>query len=258
MLNHSLWDKTNYTDKNIRFINGSLITEYDISSAGMNILMDLGLITKDKYNLLKSMKKLDRNVAVGMLLKDKEKNKAIEFGFKEARRLFMENNNLEKEDILSIKKDAIYLIDKDVGINGKVSKHIEFKKKKTYSSYIRLINREHYLPVDKELPLDVKGYSDYTFKVQKDYLFNFLKKIMLMKLNNSDYIDIYLELLKFKDLYITNNLPVEYYFDLVYGMYVIEGEVTRFGSYGISEEDKDELFKNNNLLFILELINTIL
>ena len=50
-----LWQKTNYTNRDIDYLKNVLITEYDISSAGMNILYDLGAINSDKYEILKSM-----------------------------------------------------------------------------------------------------------------------------------------------------------------------------------------------------------
>ena len=55
-----LWQKTNYTNRDIDYLKNVIITEYDISSAGMNILYDLGAINSDKYEILKSMKKHGR------------------------------------------------------------------------------------------------------------------------------------------------------------------------------------------------------
>ena len=256
-----LWQKTNYTNRDIDYLKNVTITEYDISSAGMNILYDLGAISADKYLALSTMPKRERVVAIGMLLKDKEMNEIITYGFEQARKVFIEKNKLEDGSILSIKRDAFYLINKDSGIDGRVSPHIEFRKGTTYNSFMQINKREHYLEFSRiSSNLEVKGYRDAVKIHQKDYLFKFLKDIMIMDLLGSSKKDLYIELLKFKDAFITQSLDVQYYREIDEGVFPV---LATDGVYGIPELDTsviplDEIDKRVNMDFILSVINLIL
>lgn len=256
-----LWQKTNYTNRDIDYLKNVLITEYDISSAGMNILYDLGVITSDKYEILKSMKKHDRVVAIGYLLKDPKMKATIEFGFRESRRIFMEQNNLEDGSILSIKKDAIFLINKNAGINGVISPHIEFKKKSTYNSFMQINKKEHYLNFSREnSSLTVKGYPQAVKELHKDYLFKFLKDMMVLDLLGASKKEIFIELLKFKDAFITRSLDKNYYKDLLTGTfpYLSPTKVYGIPNLDTSVIPLEDIDYRINLDFILTVINLLL
>ena len=257
----SLWQKTNYTDRTIDYLKNVTITEYDISSAGMNILYDLGAISTDKYLALRSMPKRERVVTIGMLLKDKKMNETITYGFEQARKVFIKKNNLEDGSILSIKQDAFYLINKDSGIDGRVSDHIEFQKRVTYNSFIQINRKEHYLQFDRlSSSLEVKGYREVVKEKQKDYLFKFLKDILIMDLLGTSKRELFIELLKFKDQFITYQLEAPYYRELDEGTYPVLGTSN---VYGVTELDPEvipltQVDYRVNLDFILSVINLIL
>ena len=211
----TLWEKTNYLNKDIDYLKNVTITEYDISSAGMNILYDLRAISTDKYQALCSMRKKDRVVAIGYLLKDPQMNQLITYGFEQARKVFIDQNNLGDGSILSIKRDAFYLINRDSGINGIISPHIEFKKKKTYNSYMNINGKEHYLEFARTgSNLETKGYPQVVKDKQKNYLFKFLTDMLTKDLLGAPKKELYIDLLKFKDDFITYKLPIEYFTNL--------------------------------------------
>ena len=79
-MNH-LSQKNNYTST-IKYIKNTIITEYDMESAGLNILTELGYFSEDERNRLLSINKLDRNIIIGKLLRNNPKMvEGLENGF---------------------------------------------------------------------------------------------------------------------------------------------------------------------------------
>ena len=120
------------------------------------------------------MEKERRNKQIGLYQRDDEIFKeALKTGFIEARRLFFEANSLEINDILSIKKDAIF--------TTKVCKEqkfgeILFRPKNYYTSYIYLKTERR--PVELYYGnnnIDVKGISSSKLKDHEEFMLKFLK-----------------------------------------------------------------------------------
>lgn len=99
--------KNNYTNKDLKYIKNTIITEYDMESAGMNILTELGYFSEEDRKKLLSMDKLKRNVLIGkMLRKNPKMMEDLEKGFAEARRIFFQVNNIDEYDVVSVKRDS--------------------------------------------------------------------------------------------------------------------------------------------------------
>lgn len=151
-----LYKKTVYTDTNRDVVIGDSIVEYDIRSAGFNIIKHFKFIPEEKIEELSQMAKHDRHIAIGKLMKnDKELMKNMKKGFMACRKIFFATNDISDERVLSIRKDAIFLI----GMKPKhtVFDNIEFIEKNTYDSYFYLNGKEFYM--NREL-CDVKGIKD--------------------------------------------------------------------------------------------------
>lgn len=256
-MSNNLWQKTNYTS-NIKYIKDTIITEYDIKSAGMNILYDSGFLNKEQYKNLKNTEKYERNVIIGKMLREnKEMNLKLNEGFKIARKVFMEINNLEDNDILSIKKDAIFVIGKKCN-NLRVSDHVYFTENSEYDNYINIIDKEHYINL-YENKIDVKGYHKETYDNHKDYLFKFLMEC-LWEDKKSDKKDLFKKLLIFKNNLINYNLPIKYYKDIIENKYVIDLDSLEFEITDDLEDDlkAEDLSYDNQLRFLIDLISTLL
>lgn len=114
------------------------IREYDISKANISILLDLNLISQKQYEYFKSLPKKKREIKVGLFLRDNPSiSQSLSYGFKEARRIFIQSNDIRDEDILYIDKDSITLINR-LPKYTKISDHIEFVNKVSYTSFYRL------------------------------------------------------------------------------------------------------------------------
>jgi len=228
-----------------------------MQSAGMNILTDLGYFTlQDKERLTKIDKK-KRNILIGLMLKkDKQMVEDLENGFSEARRLFLEMNNIKNSEILSIKRDAIYLINREFGIDGNISSNLKLIPKNKYDVYMNINNREHYYNI-ADNRLDLKGYSKDVVRVQQDYLFKFLTSI-IEKDSIDDKNGKFIQLATMKDDMLSYSLPKQFYYDLNYSKYLSDSITGFLGLDDIEDENVSILNYDNNLSFIINLIELVL
>lgn len=257
-MNH-LSQKNNYTST-IKYIKNTIITEYDMESAGLNILTELGYFSEDERNRLLSINKLDRNIIIGKLLRNNPKMvEDLENGFANARKIFFEKNNIDEYDVISIKRDAIFIIG-NKKIDNNISKYVKIRPKNRYSSYLNIMGYENYYNRDTD-KLDVKKYAKEVEAVHKDFLLKDLKEILknselgLVKEN-------FIKLAVLKDKMVSYNLDKEYYFDIIRSSYLIRSMIN--GSQYSVNDIEDSFVKegllsyNNNLRFILEIIENVL
>jgi len=244
-------------NKQIQYIKHNLITEYDLKSGGLNILTDLGYLSKEQHDNFLAMDKIDRNVKLGkMLQKDQEMNEALMKGFADARRYFFQANLIEPADILTIKKDAIFLINKNDRMNLQIAEYSHYVKKNVYRSFININGREHYLAADSN-ELTVKKYPELAKTGHQDYLFKFLKEILVLdEDDNKDKIYQKIAILKYK--LVDRLLPKEYYRSIHSGYYDIELANKFIQLETIDDSLVPYINISYNLDFIIELIQQLL
>lgn len=112
------------------------IIEYDIQSAGLSILSSSGVLSQEEIGMYQAMTKSSRNVAIGLMIRDNpEYSKILSKGFIQARKQFIESNQLSESDIICIKKDAIFTTKKCTSLefNG-----VKFRSKNKWRSYLKL------------------------------------------------------------------------------------------------------------------------
>ena len=204
-----------YINSSYDYIVSANIKEYDMKSAGLNILIAKKAIDEKTINYLKSLPPKKRKVTEGMMQrKNRELSKVINAGLEEYRSKFIEDNNIEDRDIVSVKRDAIFLVNKKITVN-KYDGNIEFRPKNSYSSYYRvsrgLIKLEFYYN-KRDSILDIKGIDTERtkeFKHHEKYMIKFLKK--LFKLNEVSRKSACEFLKQFADDYRKLKLPIGYY-----------------------------------------------
>ena len=135
----------------------SSIIEYDIRHANINVSKYYNLYSDIRYlDTLDALPKKDREVKFGLLLRDDpDFSKRLEEGFNNIVKEFLLSNNLDIDlDVISVKKDAVFVI------NHKVTNTqfgpVEFVQKSKYHAYINL-NRLEFYVADK---IDVKGIGE--------------------------------------------------------------------------------------------------
>ena len=176
-----IWEYKNYLAP-YPYLIAHDIYEYDIQKANINVLLYMGLIDKQYYDKLLSMDRMDRQIEIGYLqrytpgLADK-----LSEGIKEFRHKFIRTNNLADNDILAIKNDALFIIDK-------IPKYTEFDnihfiQKNKYSSYIKLLNFEIYFAssvVNGTMTIDVKGIADDKIPLHENGILGFIATVLFL------------------------------------------------------------------------------
>ena len=234
MLKSKLYERTLYLNKEIDYLFNCEIREYDLKSAGLNLIKYFKLLPQDKIDYLSKMDKVERNKEIGMLQKNKDFAKVLKDAFTEARRMFFDANNIEDYEVLSVKKDAIFIIRK-LCFNNTFG-DLEFRVKNQYLGYMHLNNKEFYY-TDPETPLDVKGFGADVEYYHGEYMLDFIRDVFTNAIYCSR-LDAIRELTKFVSAYRHKYLDYGYYRMLDEEMYydvIDDGE--RFKVKDVESDD---------------------
>jgi hypothetical protein len=255
MANH-LYLKHNYLNKDIAYLRNNIIREYDMVNAGINILRHNNIFSQEEYDQLNSMDKLEKNILVGKFLKNNpDISDALMNEFINIRKELFDRNGITDDDVLSIKKDAIFVINKKIH-DLELNEFYQFQEKNKYIGYMNIDNKEFYYDMTKRR-LDIKGFSKHIKEFHKDYLFKELEELMYLDLSDEKNM-VFEKLIQFKYNFVTKELPKEYYYDIQQGKYLFETIGQMFHLEDIDDDLKKICFINNNLNFILKIIKTIL
>lgn len=214
----SILERTSWTDRSVDLLIHDII-EYDMRDGGLSIIKEDKLLPPNLIEKFSKMEKgIKRNAAIGKLRYKKEyadipaKQNAA---FTKYRLLFGEFNELEDEDILSIKKDAIF--SKKYCYHLKIGQYIEFAEKHIYQAYLYIKvqdpkgtkNLEFYWSENGRL--DVKGIDDKILdKYHRDYILKVIWRVLryMVYFDKKGAIEY---LVNFMDDYKMRRLPMEYY-----------------------------------------------
>ena len=201
--------KTNWLNPNIQYLFDEEIIEYDMKDAGFNIIKQFKLLSDEKIRELEKMGKgFDRHKAIGILQKDKEFSIKLLDKFAEMRSLFVGYNNLTDNNIIAVKKDAIFTIGECKKLKfGK----IEFAPKNRYSSYIRFEENKNLEIYYSKDATDIKGMSESSINRHRIYTVQFLREI-ISKLEDKN-LSVRRELMNFIDSYKTMTMEEGYYLE---------------------------------------------
>lgn len=212
-MSSKLYKHTQYKSQ-IPFIISQLIREYDISKANINILFKYGFLSEQQYQYFLQCPNMERKVTIGKMERANPKLiKIKEQGIEESRKLFFEYNDICDNDVLSIRNDAIFLINKTASITK--FDNIEFKNKNTFTSFYKLDrkNVEAYYMYDsftQQENLTIKGIKPEKLKYHENFFIDFL--LAVFQSAELEGVDKTIELISsFNQLYVTLELENEYY-----------------------------------------------
>lgn len=229
---------TLYLNKNLSYIKNVSIVEYDIKSAGFSVIKEKKLLPEKVITKLEGMKKEDRNIAIGKYQKNiPTLSKEIVDTLSEVRQAFVQYNDIKPEEILSIKKDAIFLINKKPKYL-KFGENFIFRPKDSFTSYIYLNDLEvFYSSIDKKLVVKnfksmrnavvEYGESADDFDPNKEPLFLDIKRFLALSEKSNK--DVLFEALKnYRSLYLNRELPKETYRDVETSWYFYRGKQFKY------------------------------
>lgn len=162
----------------------SEIIEYDIKAGNASVSKDYKLIPESLADEWLGMDGNQRKVVCGLYQRDhKDYARRLEECFDDAVNKFIKINSLDKdEDIISIKRDAIFVQNKNI-LHEHISDNIHFRPKNSYHAYLFLkdlkkIPYEFYFLRNKDI--DIKGIKDEMKEKHKNgiiYLLNELVEV---------------------------------------------------------------------------------
>jgi hypothetical protein len=243
----------------IPYLISHFIYEYDISKANISVLLYKGIIDEKEFNFIKSLPREERQIYVGYMQKDKNIANILSDGVAEFRYKFITQNNVTDRELLSVKNDAIFLIDKIPVVT--IFDNIEFVKKNVYNSYFNLNKLEVYYYLDQVRGMeiiDIKGVNDNKLFLHQDYFIQFLCSVF--ESIQTRTVKSTIELINsFHMQYINRQLPIEYYRELnadcCYRISKNNGESYLFQT--ISQDNYKYLDISFNLNIIRELYSIV-
>lgn len=218
----------------------SEIVEWDIKTANLSICKEYKLLNDKQIAQISSMSKDKRVRTVGLLSRASKKfAKALEEHFNIAVNQFIEQNGLDKDqDIICIKKDAVFVINKKIS-KPDVGENIHFVRKNVYDAFVRLDRFEFYINDDT---VDVKGLQEQQH-LHENGICHLIKDTVRtaseVKLNDGLMNEYLSEMV---NLYKNHELAIEYYreFNSTSAYRVIDKDGTEFVFNDISEDYLDE------------------
>lgn len=200
--------KSIWKNPNIEYLFNDEIIEYDIRDAGFSLIKQHRLLPEKMIQDLEKLGKGDeRHIAIGKIQRE-NKQLAIDLNnrFTEIRSIFINSNKLTDNDIISVKKDAIYTIGTCNRLNFGM---IHFIPKNQYSSYIRFPEIQNLEIYYSSTHIDVKGMGDSAVNRHRLYMMEFFNTIIPLIESHNNKAKRFL--IKFINDYKAHNLDDEYY-----------------------------------------------
>lgn len=189
------------------------IREFDISKANISVLRDANIISEDLYQDLFVGPKMKRSVTIGKMQgQDPRISEVLKQGIENARKIFLQANDIGDNEILAINNDSITIIgNKPIRILD-ITERVRFRLDGEYTSYY-LINQigcfYFYDRITRIENIKIKGMGEDKVALHREYLLDFFKELFYTA--QIDGIKPAMDLLSnFYNLYIAKQLPIEY------------------------------------------------
>lgn len=258
--NSVLYRKQNYRTPLPLVVN--TIIEYDLKSANISALRSSGKISEKLLDKLSAMTKMEREKAVGrMIRKDKEFYRIIKNGIRNARMLLFEENGIQDNDVLSIKNDAVFIV-------GRKLQHTEFGSyhfvpKNTYAAYMYLDQSIELYYDSRKRSVTFKGLGTTVVEEPDhiDGMIQFFTTVMQYICNGRrDRLRKYL--IEFVNQYKSKELPVQYYREFNSdNIYRTEISIQTYGFNLTTASESDKEYINgiyNYTRYILPIVRTFM
>ena len=252
-----------YLIKNVSYLSGRIV-EYDIKAANISILHQAGAISDEYYQLLQSIPKISREIAIGNLIKEDNEadinkvgyQKIISDGIAQAKIQLFKSNNINPDNVVRIANDAVYI---NSSLDLKYTKFgdIEFRPKGIYTSMLILANGQFIIFMWRDINginIDVKGLGDDNYEDHQSMLSIIVHVMYLLESNSYEQALIYLR--DFYLDYINLKLDVSYYRSLIYNGYLTANREFLFRDIKIDDISQFDI--NDNLFIISELYSIVL
>lgn len=203
-------DKMLWFNEKIQYIFHAHIVEWDMEKASLSVCERYNLLPKEEIIRMKSLPKLEREKAMGMHQRgNKEFSNQLLSGIREVRRKFLEANELDESNILSLHNDAIIFNSRKEIISN--IDGINFHHDNTWDAYIRYGRVEIFYKIDElgNGSLEFKNVGQDKIQEHTFGLNRYLTKV-IDYIENYD-INVLKYMKKFQKQYLQDKLPEYYY-----------------------------------------------
>ena len=167
---------TTYLNPDIEYLFDHPIYEYDIKNAGFSIINEFHLLSQDIIRDLSKMEKMKQTIEIGKLQRDdKEFSKRLLEKFAYCRKIFLMENDIQDDEIISVKKDAFFITKKCFKTKFGMT---QFRIKNEYSSYLRFVENHNIELYYNDETLDIKGIGESGIYKHKLYMIVFINDMM--------------------------------------------------------------------------------
>jgi hypothetical protein len=208
-MNNQLYKKHNYLDKNKRCIISLPIRAYDMVAGGYSVLKREKVFSQEEMEYLDNTSKFKRNYYIGNKVRKENLSEVLMNGFIKARKLFIEANKITDDEILSIKKDAIFLVNKPARYLSFRDEGLEFRLEESYSSYYYINDMEIYFSNNNSL-INIKGINDDMLEKHREFFLDDLVKIFKL-VEGRDIGRRNMFIKSYRDLYLKKELDIGCY-----------------------------------------------
>lgn len=234
-----------YTNKTIPKVLDSEIVEWDIKSGNVSIMEYYQLHNQKVIDKLRKLPKEDRVKRVGILQRNPNFAKALENGFNKMMAEFIVTNQIPSENIISIKRDAIFVKNHAIAVN-QFGTCVEFIPKNRYNHYLKIGNLQFFIGRDK---IDIKGLNDNVIPLHENGMLQFIRDVCK---EGHDYYRVNTYLKEFFTAYKKKELPFDYYREFnESSLYRLIEMGYEFTQDNIEESDMDTLDISYNLKNIM-------
>lgn len=256
----------NYLSPN-RYVSGRII-EYDLISANINALKHSNFITDDDYKYLKSLPKQQREVEIGLRIKQNPKvYTELQKGIKYAKKQLVISNNIDPESIIRVANDAVYINSPNNLLYTKFGDYLEFIPKSISNIYLNLNKIILLLSYDElgQVHIDIKGINENLSCLHENYMITGIVSCIVL-LERSGIQEAISYLSELCSHYVKLELSVEWYREFnSFSNYRIKNIFGQYnplnaslGSDNISEDSKYILDINYNYSVLRELWSILL
>lgn len=152
----SIFDRAVYTTTLTHYKN--LIYSYDMQQAGLSVLREKKILSKEEGERYAALPKHERVVAIGKLCQSSQEiTQELEEGLKDAVFDFCRVNDIGEDDLISIKKDAIYCI--KAATTLRMGDYVQWIEQTKYHCFYSFRGVEVYFSNTENI-LDIKGITD--------------------------------------------------------------------------------------------------
>lgn len=248
-----LYNKDNFII-NAKVIKSTIITEYDISKANISVLLDRKIISKDLYDYLYRLPKIDREIYIGNKIRTEGKSvyNEIKAGIINAKMNLFKFNNIQNNEIIRIANDAVYVM-RNLPLQYTKFGIVEFKTKNVYSTFIRIGGLSILFgSLMGDINIDIIGLGKEQNALHLDYMITFLGNLLYLVENSTieQVMDFYLN---FYNQYIKRKLNIGFYREFnEISMYTVRS--LNNNKYGMTfTDDINQLDISYNAGFLREL-----